>query len=42
VNDKALMGKQVNSKLINIIGVVVIAVTLILGLKSIFSAFEII
>ncbi|MGM0581842.1 MAG: Nramp family divalent metal transporter [Bacteroidota bacterium] len=42
VNDKALMGKHVNSKLINVLGVVVIAVTLLLGLKSIFSAFEII
>jgi Mn2+/Fe2+ NRAMP family transporter len=42
VNDRALMGKHVNSKLINIIGVVVIVVTLVLGLKSIFTALEII
>ncbi|ADR20483.1 manganese transporter [Marivirga tractuosa] len=42
VNDKALMGKHVNTKLINVIGVVVIVVTFLLGLKSIISAFEII
>lgn len=41
VNDKALMGKYVNSKLINLFGVVVIIVTLILGLNSIFTAFGI-
>jgi len=41
VNDRSLMGKHVNSKLINIIGVVVIIVTLVLGLKSIFTALEI-
>ncbi|WKV11652.1 Nramp family divalent metal transporter [Marivirga harenae] len=38
VNDKALMGKHVNSKLINVTGVVVIIVTLILGIKSIIGA----
>jgi Mn2+/Fe2+ NRAMP family transporter len=37
MNDSALMGKHVNSKLINIIGVVVIVVTLILGLKTLVS-----
>jgi len=42
VNDKALMGKYVNSKLINIIGVVVIIVTLLIGFKSIFTALGII
>ncbi len=42
VNDKVLMGKHVNSKLINIIGVVVIVVTLLLGFKSIFTALGII
>jgi len=38
VNDRDLMGNHANSKLINIIGVVVIIVTLLLGLKSIFTA----
>lgn len=38
VNDKALMSRHVNSKLINLFGVVVIIVTLLLGLKSIFTA----
>ncbi|WP_296623435.1 Nramp family divalent metal transporter [Marivirga sp.] len=42
VNDKELMGNHANSKLINIIGVVVIIVTLLLGLKSIFTALGII
>ncbi|WP_375577809.1 Nramp family divalent metal transporter [Marivirga tractuosa] len=42
VNDRALMGNHVNSKLINVIGVVVIIVTLLLGLKSIFTALGII
>ncbi|HET8858807.1 Nramp family divalent metal transporter [Marivirga sp.] len=42
VNDKALMGNHVNSKLINIIGVLVIIVTLLLGFKSIFTAIGII
>ncbi|WMN11087.1 Nramp family divalent metal transporter [Marivirga salinae] len=42
VNDKALMGNHVNSKLINLLGVVVIIVTLLLGFKSIFTALGII
>jgi Mn2+/Fe2+ NRAMP family transporter len=42
MNDSALMGRHVNSKLLNIMGVVVIFVTLVLGLKSIFSALGII
>lgn len=42
VNDKALIGNHVNSKLINLMGVVVIIVTLLLGFKSIFTAIGII
>lgn len=42
VNDKELMGNHVNSKLINVIGVVVIIITILLGSRSILSAFGII
>jgi Mn2+/Fe2+ NRAMP family transporter len=42
VNDQALMGEHVNSKLINLMGVVVIMVTLLLGIKSIATALGII
>ena len=42
VNDKALMRKHVNSKLVNGIGVLVIIVTLLLGIKSITTALGII
>ncbi|WMN06797.1 Nramp family divalent metal transporter [Marivirga arenosa] len=42
VNDKELMGNHVNSKLINVIGVVVIMITILLGSRSILSAFGII
>jgi Mn2+/Fe2+ NRAMP family transporter len=40
VNDKKLMGNYVNSKLINIIGAVVILITMVLGFKGILSAFN--
>lgn len=39
MNDKALMGKHINSRAVNIVGLVVILLTVILGIKSIFSAF---
>jgi len=42
VNDPLIMGKHVNSKLINLVVVVVIIVTLVLGFKSIFTAIGII
>lgn len=42
MNDEALMGKHINSRWVNIIGLVVILLTMVLGAKSIFSAFDII
>lgn len=40
MNDQKIMRKYVNSKLINVFGVLVILITLALGLKSILSAFK--
>lgn len=42
MNDKQIMGKHANSLLVNIIGILVIIITLVLGLKGIFSAFKLI
>lgn len=38
VNDKKIMGRHVNHKMVNLIGIIVILITLGLGAKSIFSA----
>lgn len=38
VNDKKIMGSHVNHKMVNVIGIIVILITLGLGAKSIFSA----
>lgn len=42
MNDKKLMGKHTNSVTVNFLGLLIIGVTLLLGLKSIFSALGII
>ena len=42
MNDKNIMGKHANSILVNVLGGLVILVTVVLGLKGIFSAFKII
>ena len=38
MNDKIIMGDHINSRLVNLLGILVIIVTLILGLKGILSA----
>ncbi len=42
VNDKNIMGEYVNSRLVNILGLLVIILTLILGIRGILSALQII
>ena len=41
MNKKSLLGKFVNTKFQNIIGVIILAITIFLGLKSIFKVFNI-
>ncbi|MCH2023313.1 MAG: Nramp family divalent metal transporter [Saprospiraceae bacterium] len=38
MNDKSIMGKYINSTLVNILGLIIIGITLMLGLKQILSA----
>ena len=38
MNDKSIMGKYSNSTLVNVLGLIIIGVTLVLGLKKILSA----
>ncbi len=41
VNDRHIMGDHVNTKIVNLIGIIVILITLALGSKSVLSAFGI-
>ncbi len=39
MNDKEIMGKHINSKWANLMGIIIILTTVVLGLKGVFSAF---
>ena len=41
MNDKNIMGKYANSTLVNLLGIIVILITIMIGLKGIFSALKI-